>query len=227
MIQVFLVGSIRLNREGLASLLARDSRLHVTGHASTGEGVSVRSSIVDVIIVDTDVRDAPDAIERVIDDSDAPIVAMGLPDDEQNVIALAEMGVLGFVERGASLDDLVASVLSVARGEASMPPRIATIFLHRVSSLGARSSATDVTTLTLREREVVQLIAEGLSNKEIAGRLCIEFATVKNHVHNILEKLEVTRRSEAVARLRIVPSDANTSVTVPLAERSISRSRRG
>jgi DNA-binding CsgD family transcriptional regulator len=98
------------------------------------------------------------------------------------------------------------------------------MLLRRVRSLGPRSTATDVTTLTLREREVVQLIAEGLSNKEIAARLFIEFATVKNHVHNILEKLDVARRSDAVARLRIVPSDVQASAGLPPAARSASRS---
>ena len=112
---------------------------------------------------------------------------------------------LGFVERDAGLDELVTSIVCAARGEASFPPPIATTLLRRVASLsGAPGVSADVAGLTARERQIVEVIAEGLSNKEIAARLSIEVATVKNHVHNILEKLQVSRRSEVVTQLRLV-----------------------
>ena len=85
-----------------------------------------------------------------------------------------------------------------------------------------------MSSLTVRERQVVQLIAEGLSNKEIATRLGIEVATVKNHVHNILEKLDVNRRSDAVARLRVVESADEMPTSLELARaRSRPRSTAG
>jgi DNA-binding NarL/FixJ family response regulator len=115
---------------------------------------------------------------------------------------------VGFVEREAELDELVASVECAARGEASFPPRIATTLLRRISSLAMRRASPEPNSLTARERQIVQLIAEGLSNKEIGTRLFIEVATVKNHVHNILEKLQVKRRDDAVARLRLVEDQA-------------------
>jgi DNA-binding NarL/FixJ family response regulator len=201
------VGDLRLNREALASLLDRDGRLVVTEHASAADAVRLRHSTADVIVVDTAGRGGRDAVRRVAANADAPIVALGVPDDEDQVLALAELGVLGFVESEAGIDALVAAATGAARGEAAFPPRIATTLLRCVSTLGARRRTVDAAALTVRESQVAGLIAEGLSNKEIATRLCIEVATVKNHVHNILEKLGVKRRFDAVARLRLVERD--------------------
>jgi two-component system nitrate/nitrite response regulator NarL len=217
MIRVHLLGDVRLNREALATLLVRDGRLGVSGHGPSADDLLLRSGSVDVLVVDTSGHAGLEATRRVIGDAELPVVALGVPDDPDHVIALAELGVVGFVEREASLDELVGSVVSAARGEATCPPRIATTLIRRVSSLAAVRHSADVTALTARERQVVQLIAEGLSNKEIAARLCIEVATVKNHVHNILEKLEVNRRSDAVARLRVVETAGETPPTVRLA----------
>jgi DNA-binding NarL/FixJ family response regulator len=205
-IRVFIVGRLWLNREALAFFLNRDGRLEVTGHAPATEALQLRQCPTDVIIVDTAGTDG-DAVGRLAANADAPIVALGAPDEEDHVIALAELGVLAFVECESGLDALVAAVAGAAHGEASFPPRIATTLLRRVRRLSVRRRAGDPALLTVRESQVAELIAEGLSNKEIAARLCIEVATVKNHVHNILEKLGVNRRFDAVARLRLVERD--------------------
>jgi two-component system, NarL family, nitrate/nitrite response regulator NarL len=205
--RVVLVGELRLNREALASLLNRDGRLEVTEHAPAAEAVRLRQCPADVIVVDTAGNDGRDAVRRVAANADAPIVALGAPYEDDHVIVFAELGVLGFVERESDLDALVAAVAGAARGDAAFPPRIATTLLRRVSTLAARRRTVDAAALTVRESQVAELIAEGLSNKEIATRLCIEVATVKNHVHNILEKLGVNRRFDAVARLRLVERD--------------------
>src|SRR5439155_827652 len=105
--------------------------------------------------------------------------------------------------REASIDDLVTVIESVARGEAICSPRVAAGLLRRVAALAAgHGGDLPRAQLTNREREIVRLIDNGLSNKEIARALGIEVATVKNHVHNILEKLQVHRRGEAAARVR-------------------------
>lgn len=228
MIRVLLIGGTRVSRQGLASLLARDGRLQVTEHVPRVECIAGPSAPVDVIVVETNAQETADALPYAIGDADAPVVVLGAPEDEGQVIALAELGVLGFVEGEASLDELVGSVVSAARGEASFPARIATTLLRRLSSGGTRLHSPDVSSLTVRERQVVQLIAEGLSNKEIAARLGIEVATVKNHVHNILEKLDVSRRSDAVARLRVVESLDEMPTPLDLARaRSTTRSTAG
>ena len=119
------------------------------------------------------------------------------------MLPLAEAGIAGWVTREASVDDLRATVASAAAGEAVFSPRLAASLLRRVAALASeRRVGAQATPLTRRQREILALIDEGLSNKEIARRLSIEVATVKNHVHNILEKLEVTRRAEAAALVR-------------------------
>jgi two-component system, NarL family, nitrate/nitrite response regulator NarL len=207
-IRIALIGDVRLNREGVAALLSRDGRVEVTTAAALTEGVPEGAPAVDVIVVHTVEHADPEAIHDVVDGAGAPVVALGAPDQDEDVIAFAELGILGFVEREAELDELVACIECAARGEASFPPRIATTLLRRVSSVASRRGAAQPSSLTARERQIVALIAEGLSNKEIGTRLFIEVATVKNHVHNILEKLQVHRRGEAAARLRAtrVPS---------------------
>jgi DNA-binding NarL/FixJ family response regulator len=107
------------------------------------------------------------------------------------------------VPREAPLDDLIEILRGIARGEVRYSRSITAALLHRLA--GAASAPTGRMTLTPRETEIVRLIDDGLSNREIARRLAIEPATVKNHVHNLLEKLHVSRRGEAAARLRRPP----------------------
>jgi DNA-binding NarL/FixJ family response regulator len=109
----------------------------------------------------------------------------------------------GYVSREGSLHDLVAAIDSAARGEMLCTPRVAATLLRRVSSLAAeRPPAQPFARLTNRQLEIVRLIEQGLTNKEIARRLCIELPTVKNHLHNIFEKLDVHRRGELASVVR-------------------------
>jgi DNA-binding NarL/FixJ family response regulator len=131
------------------------------------------------------------------------VVAIGLIEAEGEVLSCAEVGVAGYVPREGSLEDLVAAVESVGRGELLCSPQVAGSLLRRLAALALeRGPASEGPRLTLREREIVGLIDQGLSNKDIARQLGIEVATVKNHVHSILEKLSVRRRGEAAAKIR-------------------------
>jgi DNA-binding NarL/FixJ family response regulator len=130
-----------------------------------------------------------------------PIVALGVPDVEGDVLACAEAGIAGYVTREASLEELVAVVRSAVQGELRCSPRIAAGLLRRLSALSEHGPSAPRVRLTARQREIVRLIGQDLSNKEIAHRLGIEVATVKNHVHNLLEKLNVHRRTAAVRLL--------------------------
>jgi DNA-binding NarL/FixJ family response regulator len=143
-----------------------------------------------------------------------PIVGFGVEEVEGEVLACAEAGLAGYVPCDASLDDLVMRIQSVFRGELMCPPRIAASLFRRLESASANAApAATALALTSREREVLTLIGGGLSNKEIAGRLNIEVSTVKNHVHNLLEKLQVTSRAQAAARLgtRVTTADRSRS----------------
>jgi len=200
MIRVCLIGGIRLTREGLGALIGHDDRLEVTAHVGRDDGIRVAGGFADVVVLDAS-STAPQTMRRVVEETRVPIVALAPPGDEATVIALAQMGVIAFVEGEACLDELVAAIHRAARNEATFPPRVGTALLHHISSPGSDRAADGTAELTMREREVIRLVAAGLSNKEIGARLCIELGTVKNHVHNILGKLQVNGRAAAVTRL--------------------------
>src|SRR5262245_7016411 len=156
----------------------------------------------DVVLLDAPPADLRARIVEMRDRTPGlRVVALAVADEVESVTACAEAGVAGYVTWDASREDLVAVVESAVRGELRCSPEIAGRLLERLGALAAeRDSSLPSVRLTAREQEIVGLIRQDLSNKEIAGRLGIEVATVKNHVHNVLEKLNVHRRTQA-ARL--------------------------
>jgi two-component system, NarL family, nitrate/nitrite response regulator NarL len=133
---------------------------------------------------------------------DLKIVAIEVSDSEQEVVACAEAGVSGFVSRDGSIPDLVTAIDCAMRNELVCSPRIAGMLFRRVATIGSeRSVGLDNSALTRREHEIVSLMTQGLANKEIARQLRIQNATVKNHIHSILAKLQVRRRGEVAARM--------------------------
>jgi two-component system, NarL family, nitrate/nitrite response regulator NarL len=193
-IRVLVVAEVRLHRDGLAALLGEYGRIQLTDETAEA----------DVVVLDTGGNDDAAFVRHWAAAATCPLVAVGIPGPEDQLLAFAEIGVLGFVERDATLGELVASIEAAARGEATCPPRVATTLLRRIASAPAQPAPPPPgqSALTARERQIVELLAEGLSNKEIGARLYIEVATVKNHVHNILEKLRVVGRMEAVSAAR-------------------------
>jgi DNA-binding NarL/FixJ family response regulator len=205
MIQVAIVGGIRLYREGLAQYLGTQTGVAVVATASDRvDGVRVVAELrPDVVVVDMAMPESLLAVREVIAIApDVKIVALSVPDLERAVIACAEAGIAAYVSRDGQLVDLVLAIRGATRGEMVASPRIAGALVRRVAALAAQRPLPELDGLTAREQEVVRLMDEGLSNKQIAARLSIEVATVKNHVHNILEKLKVGRRAEAVRRWR-------------------------
>jgi DNA-binding NarL/FixJ family response regulator len=198
--RVLVIAPVRLYREGLADALERVGGLSVAGTASgVDEGIEeIRLHRPDVVLLDvSDPRNVDAAARIIAAEPTTRIVALALPAADGPVLACAEAGVLGCITRDASIDDVVQAVVSVARGDALCSPGAVATLLRRVAAVAAESRAGRETgALTVREREIAALIEEGLSNKQIASQLFIEVATVKNHVHNILEKLHVRRRNE-------------------------------
>ena len=207
MTRVFIISEIRLYREALARLIGRDKRLHVVGAAA------------DVPAALECLGDLPEPPEAVLLDLPAPAGVEALPrleavaptarvivlnvadSDEQGVIAWAEAGVSGLLSRDIGLDDVAQAVTTTAEGGTVCSPRLAALLLRRVARTGGERRPA-ASPLTSREREIAELLEEGLSNKEIAARLRIELPTVKNHVHSILTKLKASRRGQAAAMLR-------------------------
>lgn len=204
MVRVAIVADIRLYREGLEQALERDGRIRVVASASSvGEARrSLSGSHAEVILLDLATAGALESVRDLALASGAKVVALGVLEAEDGIIACAEAGVSGYVVRDASLGQLIQCLEAVGRGELACSPLVAGALLRRVGALAADRPHIPAQPLTSREREVVALVDQGLSNKEIARQLTIEVATVKNHVHNALEKLGARRRSEAAAMLR-------------------------
>jgi DNA-binding NarL/FixJ family response regulator len=209
LVRVLVIAEVRLYRDGLAAALAHDSRLAVIGASETASRALrlLAAQPPDVIVVDPG-RDPIDALRLLARHAPAArVLVVAVRDDMADVVALAEEGAAGFVTRDESIEDFVACVVSVAGGDTLCSPQIAGALVRRVAALArAAPPAEPLPRLTGREREVAQLLDQGLSNKQIAGALCIELATVKNHVHNVLDKLDVRRRSQVPARLRATAS---------------------
>ena len=202
MIAVLIVAGIRLYREGLAFVLNNRSGIAVAGTARDRVEVvaQLAASQPGVILVDL-ATDESDAIVRDIRRlaPSVPIVALGVSDREQDVMSCIESGVTGFVSREGTADDLADAIESAARGDLQCTPQLAGSLLRRVAWLASRQpTLPDEGRLTGREWEIVRLIEQNFSNKEIAARLGIEVATVKNHVHNLLDKLHMRKRAEVV-----------------------------
>jgi two-component system nitrate/nitrite response regulator NarL len=216
--RVLVVAGVRFYREGLAAALAADARFTVAGLASDVReaAASFEDLQPDVVLLDLPAADAPALVRALLDSApSARLVALGVTEADDDLLPLAEAGVAGYVTRDSSVEDLLAAVESVAAGETICSPRVAASLLRRVRNLAREQGARvpdGVRALTSREREILALIVDGLSNKEIASRLRIELPTVKNHVHNILEKLQVRRRSEAAALARSSAGSRSISV---------------
>jgi two-component system nitrate/nitrite response regulator NarL len=199
MIRVFVLARVRLYREGVTAMLMRREGIALVGAAESWAAAAddVRATRPDIVLVDMAVEDGSEAIREIVAGaSGAKVVALAVPESDHAVIAYAEAGVSGYVTRDESLENLVAAVESAAHGQVTCSPRVAAALLHRVTELSNPQAPDADSRLTRREAEIAELLDEGLSNKEIAQRLCIELATVKNHIHSILEKLEVRSRFE-------------------------------
>ncbi|MGH9202811.1 MAG: LuxR C-terminal-related transcriptional regulator, partial [Vicinamibacterales bacterium] len=199
---VFIVADVRLYREGLAGSLSTCSRLVVVG--TCANRADAREQVPplrpDVVVVDVAVRESLELIRDLrVEAPRCKVLAFAVEEIAADIIECAEAGAAGYVSAEASIDDLATAIEGIARAELVCSPRIAAQLFGRISERGERWSF-ETKTLTSREREVLDCIRQGKSNKEIAQKLNIAEPTVKNHVHNLLDKLDVTTRAQAAAR---------------------------
>lgn len=219
--QVFIISTTTLHREGLAEILGRRDGIEVVGASADPGAVPLTVTEAPgaertIVVLDITGLDAAQAALRVARRSRARVLVINVPARERDVITCAEAGVACCLTAEASIDDLVAALASVGRGEAPCSPWTGAVLLRRVATLARERRPPAArepvpAQLTVRELEIVELVGQGLSNKEIAQELCIELPTVKNHVHRILDKLNVRRRADAAA---LVHRGRVASVTV-------------
>lgn len=206
--RVLVIEDNRLARLGLAAQLNAQADLKVVAAADGPDAGLVRAQETkpQVVLVNALLgnHSSHRFVERVRKTAPEPkVVVMDLLPAEDALVEFARAGAAGFVPKRARIDDLVATVRSVADGrKVVLPPLTGALFSCVANRAAGRTApdATDAVRMSKREREVIDLIIEGLSNKEIAQRLRIATNTVKTHVHNILEKLVLHSRVQIPAR---------------------------
>jgi two-component system, NarL family, nitrate/nitrite response regulator NarL len=205
-VRLLIIGEVGLYREALAASLGHDERFEVVSVAAgVEEALELLEHIdAEILLLDTCMMDGTDAVRELAAAApQAKLVALAVPEIEREVIALAEAGASAYVTPDGSIEELASVVQGVERGEVLCSPGMTAGLFRRVASLGRERGFDPIEEkLTPRELDVLRLIEEGLSNKEIAAALSIQLPTVKNHVHRILAKLRVDRRSQAAARAR-------------------------
>ncbi len=203
-----IVDDCTLHRENLAAVFAGDSDSSpAVAWDLPSLCAALSESAPEVVLVNMGTRDNV-MLLRVVRETcpDAKVIAVGISeDDESQIVACAEAGVAGYHMRSESLGDLIVLISRVARGESLCSPRVSAILLRRLSTLAAqRQPESKELVLTTREAQILRLLEAGLSNRDIADRLCIALHTVKNHVHSVLSKLGVNSRAEAAAYSRSI-----------------------
>ena len=201
-IRLLLVEDHTLVRDGLKKILALEERFKIVGEASNGEeAVQLAQELVpDVILMDLNMP-IMNGIEasRLIKEKNpgAEIIALTIHDDEEYVFELVKAGISGYIMKDISADDLISAVDIVASGGSVFNPAVAQKMLGEFRRL-AQQEGDEKPKLTHREKEILEHVSRGESNKQIAEKLFISEKTVKNHLTNIFRKLEVEDRLQAM-----------------------------
>ena len=205
-IRLVIASPVRLVREGLAAgLHGREGVSVVDAVSLDAPGIArIAAAQPDAVLVDLGQTDALTAA-RLLRGAcpEAKLVAFALDEIDAGVFACAAAGFSGYVPRESGAEELLRALVDAMDGRMHCAPHIAAAMFRRLADfLREPAPAGALPALTVRESEILALAEQGRSNKEIARVLAISCATVKNHMHNILQKLQVSRRGQAVARLR-------------------------
>jgi DNA-binding NarL/FixJ family response regulator len=209
-ISLVLIDDNRLLREGLAGLIREQPDFRILAASADIEEAlrKVREAKPRVVLLDFGLEDH-DSLRLTAtvreEVPEARVIVMGLLPLQEDVAAFVRAGASGFIMKDASFDDFLRTIRTVADGADVLPPQLTGSLFGQIARQAVRGGTATVlegVRLTERERQVIDLISEGLSNKEIAARLHIAIHTVKSHVHNVLEKLALHTRLEVAAFTR-------------------------
>ncbi len=206
-IRVLIADDHTLFRDGLRALLASIPDIDVMGQAASGKE-ALRLAIElqpDVILMDIQMPDLNgiEATRQILRTSPhIGIIVLSMFQDDDSVFAVMRAGARGYVLKGADQSVLLRAVRAVANGESLFSPEIAQRLMQFFANLKPAAPPELFPELTVREREIMALIAEGYTNAEIAEKLVISMKTVRNHVSNIFSKLQVADRTQAAIRAR-------------------------
>lgn len=206
-ISLVLIDDNRLLREGLAAMIHTQPGFKVLAASADVEEAlkKVREVRPDVVLLDFGLEDHDSLRLTATVHGEVPaarVIVMGLLPLQEDVAAYVRAGASGFIMKDASFEDFFATIRAVAGGAEVLPPALTnSLFTQIVRNVpaSAKAEVLESVRLTKREHQVIDLLGEGLSNKEIATRLHIAVHTVKSHVHNVLEKLALHSRLEVAA----------------------------
>lgn len=193
-ISVLIVDDHQLMRQGLVALLEEQDDLDVVGEADSGRAAVelARQHKPDVIVLDIDMKDLNgiDAAKQILSSHpDIRILALTMHSDQQYITGMLDAGAMGFLPKDSAFEELTRGIHSLARGDMYLSPTVTGTVLKDYRERSEERRQGQHSQLTDREREVLQLVAEGLSSKEIASRLEISTNTVIRHRQNIMESL--------------------------------------
>ncbi len=205
-IRVMICDDHALFRRGLIMVLEAEADIEVVAEAEDGEDAvaKAREFVPDVVLMDVKMPgvDGIEATRRIAEEvPNAKILMLTVSDEEQDLYEAIKAGATGYLLKEVSIEEVAPAARAVVAGQSLISPSMASALLTEFSALAKRAeerTAVNTPRLTDRELEVLRLVAQGKSNREIAGDLYISENTVKNHVRNILEKLHLHTRMEAV-----------------------------
>jgi DNA-binding NarL/FixJ family response regulator len=206
-IEVLIADDSAAFRTGLHTLLNAVGDIKVVGEAASGEEVIAQAATFqpDVILMDLHMPgiSGSEATRHILHTSPhIGILVVTMYDDDTSLFAALQSGARGYLLKGASKTEVLHAIRGVAAGEAVFGPAIATRLMQYFANASASTLEYIFPELTEREREILSLIVQHLTNPEIANRLSLRPKTVRNHVSNIFTKLQVATRAEAIIRAR-------------------------
>ncbi len=206
-ISVLIVDDHEPFRRGLRALLRSTPDIEVAGEADTGNDAITRSDLLqpDVVLMDLHMPDMNGlhATRHILHTSPhIRILVLTMADDDESVFAALQAGARGYLLKGAVKSEVVRAIRGVHNGEAIFGPQIAQRLMHYFTTVRLALPAHAFPELTERERDILRLMAQRLSNQEIADALVLSAKTVRNHVSNICTKLQVADRTQAILRAR-------------------------
>jgi DNA-binding NarL/FixJ family response regulator len=207
--RALIVSDVRFVHEGLSDVLRSRSNIVLAATAENRAEARERALALrpDAILLDARLAGSIGIVaDLAAAVPDIPIIAVAVAETEHEILALIEAGIAGYVRRSASIGDLIDIIMRTLRGEEPCFTSFSGPILRRLRQLAAAArqdgDASTAGRLTPRERQVAELVAERLSNKQIARKLNIEVATVKAHMHNVLDKLKFQRRDDLARWVR-------------------------
>lgn len=219
MIRILIVGYNPLIGTVLSAVLEDEPDIHIVGEAKTTSKALKLAPSSDVILVNIEMpNDGAFKLIRSLAATGIPAKAlvMGLAESKKQILHYIQAGAAGYVLKSDSMHVLLERIRGIDTGQVLVSPKIASALMTRLKNYArmlnrVRASAPETPELTQREIEILDLISQGHTNQQIASQLVIELGTVKNHVHNILQKMDASTRQEAAANWVIFRADANAS----------------